>query len=243
MRGMGCAERARVPCVHGVLNMTEPLEVFARGTTNEGKVANPEKVIGHACPECRVFFSMAVFAGCSDDDALAETKRAAAEHCKSPCGGCGVTLQHKRGEIRYTHCPDCRAELAQQRGLEAYDKAEKVHECEWSDPVFWDSHGPRDGHFYSVEDVREYCDDHGLELPKYVSATYPVALHIDADSVLECAVDEHHEGAYDQCDVAGLQKLLDAWCEAQKVTSYNEDRSKVVLLDGGDNGHKKEEEP
>jgi predicted RNA-binding Zn-ribbon protein involved in translation (DUF1610 family) len=206
-----------------------PLEVFARGTTNDGKRADPEKVIGYACPECRLFFSTSIFRGCRPEES---SKRAAAEHCNRRCQACDVKLPKER--LTYTHCPDCRVKLAEQSEREAFDNAEKIHESAWGGPVYWDGHGPDDGHFTSVDAVREYCEDHGLDLPRYVNATEPHRLHLDADSILDSALEEHHEGAYDQCDVDGLQKLLNGWCTAQKVTSYHEDPSRVVLLDGED---------
>lgn len=46
-------------------------------------------------------------------------------------------------------------------------------------------------------------------------------IHIDADNVVDNACEELHEDAYKQCDIGGLQNLLDTWCKDQTgATTY-----------------------
>lgn len=46
-------------------------------------------------------------------------------------------------------------------------------------------------------------------------------IHIDADNVVDNACEELHEDAYEQCDIGGLQNLLDTWCKDQTgATTY-----------------------
>ena len=46
-------------------------------------------------------------------------------------------------------------------------------------------------------------------------------IYIDADNVVDNACEDLHEDAYEQCDIGGLQTLLDGWCEAQTgATTY-----------------------
>ena len=44
-------------------------------------------------------------------------------------------------------------------------------------------------------------------------------IHIDADSVVDNVCQELHEDAYEQCDIGGLQDILDDWCKEQTGTT------------------------
>lgn len=59
-------------------------------------------------------------------------------------------------------------------------------------------------------------------------------IYIDADNVVDNACEDLHEDAYEQCDIGGLQTLLDGWCEAQTgATTYYPCYEKYVEIDWG----------
>jgi hypothetical protein len=91
----------------------------------------------------------------------------------------------------------------------------------WTRFVSWADHGPQDGYFPNVGDLLAWCEEEGVEPPLWVHRCAPRHLAVDADSVIESACDEMHEDAAGDCDRTGLQELLDAWCEAQEVTSWD----------------------
>ena len=72
----------------------------------------------------------------------------------------------------------------------------------------------------------EDVDDYGVE---YAFATKPFPLRLDAEGIVEGALEEHHEGAeVAPALIAELQAYLDAWCERADVTSYEVDYGRVV---------------
>lgn len=44
-------------------------------------------------------------------------------------------------------------------------------------------------------------------------------IHLDAATIVEEACEELHENAAENCDITGLQKMLDEWCSEQHGTS------------------------
>lgn len=57
-------------------------------------------------------------------------------------------------------------------------------------------------------------------------------IHIDADNVVDNACEELHEDAYEQCDIGGLQNLLDTWCKDQTgATTYYPCYKQYVEID------------
>jgi len=56
-------------------------------------------------------------------------------------------------------------------------------------------------------------------------------IHIEADNVVDNACQELHEDAYEQCDIGGLQNLLDTWCKDQTgATTYYPCFKQYVLI-------------
>lgn len=61
-------------------------------------------------------------------------------------------------------------------------------------------------------------------------------LSMNAEHVIENALDEHHEEARHKIadsEVERLQVFLNEWCAAQDVKSYFEDRDTAVIIKKG----------
>lgn len=85
----------------------------------------------------------------------------------------------------------------------------------------------------SLEDF--FCEEPGNcnDVPDYVLGTYTEELTISAETVVEHAISDHHDAAYDSIPeghMARLQKYLDLWCKKANVhTVLSNDRIRVIL--------------
>lgn len=90
-----------------------------------------------------------------------------------------------------------------------------------------------DGYFTSTEAVREYCDRDGLHVPAHVWGTAPRLMSMNADYIIESALEESYEDARDAVSHEAeqeLKALLDAWCERHPVKWWEEDRGVAVMM-------------
>jgi hypothetical protein len=95
----------------------------------------------------------------------------------------------------------------------------------------------RDGHFASIDALREWCRQDGCALPARVWACKPEALTIRADDVLWHRLDAMDADAAEvvnDLDPDGrrmLQCLLDAWLAsyAKDLTKWVQTRTAVTL--------------
>ena len=97
-------------------------------------------------------------------------------------------------------------------------------------------HCANDGYHDSVDSaVCHYiqnCVDTSIDDDIVIYGTFERCIEIKADWIVENACEDLHEDAYDQCDVKGLQELLDKWCAEQVgATSYYRDKTVKVKLD------------
>ena len=204
-------------------SMQEPYEVVLR------KV--PDKPIAFACGKCGILFTAAVFGG--GDGGLIAAEQLAKEHCEPKLCTCG-----KECKKHYTICQECSDRKQVEKEAAAFEKAKKVSIEEYEgQAVYWEDGPPGsscgDGYYSGIDELLDLCEDEGFDLPKYVWATTPVDLHIRAASILENALSEHYEDAYDDLgDKAEteLQKLLDEWCAKQKIRSWEKDYGVAVLI-------------
>lgn len=116
--------------------------------------------------------------------------------------------------------------------------------------VFSDFYDSNDGYADSISDMIGGIKDdfegcfcvkhpdghecHHIEqiLPPYVHPCREIPFFIDAESVLESALDEHHEDADSQLvGVDALFSAIEAFNAKQTVKSYYPDYSKVIILD------------
>lgn len=93
-----------------------------------------------------------------------------------------------------------------------------------------------DEYYATVDDFFEdyVCnrEEDGDERPVRLWVCSIEKIHIDADSVVDNACQELYEDAYEQCDIGGLQNLLDAWCKDQTgATTYYPCYKQYVEID------------
>lgn len=149
-----------------------------------------------------------------------------AEKCCRPehhtCKACGVEVEKYR-----TMCRPC-GELARLR------KAKPIPERQWTDPVECEGvpGGWGEGFFRDTDELREACEDHEVEVPAWCWPCTARPLALNADSLLEHAVDDMHEDAMDEIvDADGFYAFIEAWNAKQTCKSWCPDMSRVVVLD------------
>lgn len=166
-----------------------------------------DEVIAYACGKCGVVTSSVLTHG--DEEAL----RLAKDHC-GPwwCPKCGE-------EKTRFNCWSCINAARQERDKQLLEEAEDVT-TSYSGPVSDDN-----DHFWSSPDEAA-CD---INLPAWLYACTVSRLSLDASYILESALEEHHEDAWEQLlGEDELQKLLDAWCEKQTMETWLTDYSRKV---------------
>ncbi len=128
-------------------------------------------------------------------------------------------------------CSDCDAKATATKKAADFERATKQrYSSEMGPWLCWEDAG-EEGFFCNVEDLYDYCFRKGLEVPEWVWGTTSRTLRLDAVSILESALDEHHEDAIDRVeDISLLQTLLDLWCDRQIIETFDEDRSLAILI-------------
>lgn len=163
------------------------------------------------------------------------------------------------GECGFLHSGECASELAQncckafwcekcQKEFPSYrticpecsflSKEKQLREN--SEIVKYDG-GPlydalNDRFFADLEQFLDWiaCKDDDELLPEYVHPCESRGLgNIDADDIIESALSDHYEDAYDHIkDIEGLQASLDAWVKKQTIESWYPDHTKIILVEG-----------
>lgn len=173
---------------------------------------NVEKVLAWYCSECRIV----------------KRTQVEAEDCCTPyrCRDCGVEAP------RYHFaCEGCRKKKDQAREQAEFDKAKKVTQAEYAGEWVYDDR--RSNYHSSVEEALDYYDD-DPDPPEWFYGTEAEEFGIDADRVLEDALQDSYDGAYDcipPSAIKELQDFLDKWSKDYGPTSYSVDYSTVVLVD------------
>jgi hypothetical protein len=193
--------------------MAEPIiELTIRGTDKVGAVA---------CGECRI---------------VALNREAAASCCVPRRCECGAEAS-SRWDATCRECATRKAREERERDLAR--EAAKLADCEntiadaeYSGPVYLEGlGGSGDGYFANVGELIDHCQQMGEPVPARVWACHiNRGFTIDADSVLEDALQDHHEDAHEQCD-GDLQAILDAWCAKQNVESWEADETRAVVIE------------
>lgn len=84
---------------------------------------------------------------------------------------------------------------------------------------------------YACDHEEDYEEDDN-ERPVRLWVTSVEKIFIDAANVIENACSDLHENAYEQCDIGGLQNLLDTWCKDQTgATTYYPCYKQYVEID------------
>lgn len=203
--------------------LPEPLEVVLK--------KHPDKVVAFACPDCGALYSTVIYGGGASG--LVAARHSAQTHCHHFCE-CGAPVAVNR-----TKCSACWKKVVDEKEKKVFEAALKVTIEEYEDqPIYWE--GPPsgssmtgDGYFLNIEEFLDCCEEEEVDVPPYVWATKPVAFAMNADFLLEDALQEHPEDARDALsadDERELQKLLDEWCAKQEVKTWVPDYKRAVLL-------------
>jgi hypothetical protein len=189
------------------------------------------KIVGFACANCGTFYS--TISGEDEARKNAERCHNATATCFS-CGGPVMSLHQKecdtcwQKEIGRTTAKA--AELERGR----FERAPKIKFSDYKGEYlfFPDFSIGHDG-FLPVDGLEDYFADDDEKMPAYAWACSSFGLIMDAQLILDSALEDHHEDAGENVgaeDLNELQTLLDAWCAKQSVTSY-QPTDEVVLLD------------
>lgn len=182
---------------------------------NPVALVNPSGAIkAHYCSKCgRVW---------PNDDGMPQ---GFAAKCCAPkyCQDCGKEIESYR-----LRCDPCQMKAWFQTG-------ERMRETDYKGRFIFceEGYGSQDGYFESTDDLRDYCQDEGVDLPAFVfGCTERVWNGIDIDRAIENDLEEYHEDAIDSVhDLSELRAVIKVWNEKQHISSYHVDHKQVIVLD------------
>ncbi len=186
--------------------------------------SSPETVVAVACAECGVVFTGSTFGG--GTLGLEAALQMAQSHCGTKVCACGADIQRKYWSV----CDACITKQETTKEERAFEKAGKftIDDYPGDKPIF---HG--DTFSDNLDEFLERYEEDGLDLPAYVWGAKRIDFHVDADNVIEQALDGHHEEANEHLKPDAyktLQLALDTWCEEQNIRSWEPDYELAVLL-------------
>lgn len=185
--------------------------------------------VGYACPTCGLL-SLLTPADQGDERAKKEVADRMRLHCYRFCD-CGAPVKTHR-----LRCDACDDKIAAAKKAERFQRADKVSIDDYPDqPVFWDSRGYHGGYFESIDEVLDFCEDNDNATPPFVWAALPTDFHIDADDIIESALERqaHYEGAASLISEEArknLQAYLNVWSGELKIRTWHIDHRRAVLL-------------
>lgn len=202
--------------------MSEALDIIVRG--------REDRPVAFACPKCGTLFILRKNDG---EDEMARRRLEASMHCVKTCV-CGNPID-KHYMLR---CHACITRMEQEKEQARFIKAEKLSLEDYTDaPVYWEGHegGMGDGYFSGVDEILDYCETEGLEVPEYVWACKPHEFKLDAESILERELEnqEMYEDADEDIheDARGrLQAYLNVWVKEQALVGWQSDYARAILL-------------
>jgi len=190
------------------------------------------EVHGYACPTCgKVYTSAYDNPGDKEKAAVLDVaKRCCADKVCEDCGKISGDSKYI-----YIYCVECRDKRDDERERERFEKAEKIPFEKYSEDMLYLGD---DQWFQDIDELYDFfedaqIDDPDIEVPKYAWACKPKKFVIEADRIVEGALEEHHEDAYDRISSSAfeeLQQFLDGWCAKQDVRTYEYDYTRAVLI-------------
>lgn len=183
------------------------------------------------CGECNIMHSLQhAPIGRGDvtytrEQRLEKARETAERCCNYRCEQCG-----EKAKQFHDLCDKCRdaswrAE-AIRKEQESFAKA--TERTDYDGPFMFDDHC-----FDSVEDVLEHCECREIDVPEYLWIPERIKFEMDADRIIENALEEHHEDADDRIskeDRVALQAFLDEWCAKTTIESFSEIRKEYVRV-------------
>lgn len=171
---------------------------------------NPKEITAYQCSNCGVSYIY----------------KDAAEACCSQkkCEDCGELLPTRWCRTVCNRCHEKRR----------FEKAEKLES--WDGYIYCaKGYGYNDGYFETVDDLIDYCHDHGLAPPKYAFVCEEQRHEIDVDAALENMLEDAYEDAGDHLqDEKELRDFIAEWNKKQYIVTYYPDYSRVVLINNGE---------
>ncbi len=171
-----------------------------------------------------------VFA-CGNCRKVYETECTAALCCEPTVCPCGVVAPRYR-----ILCEACTSAALEQRQQRVWDDARKLPAVESSGPVWNEDtdefHDSFDSFWDSWEDEADERDPDAT--PPRVFACEPFGTVLDAERILEHALEDHHEDAISGIDdgaVAQLQQQLDGWAREHGPTSWHPNYDIAIIWD------------
>lgn len=192
-----------------------PLALYVKDDVSHGYVLH-----AYRCGACPRMFSLAGYGG-------APGAATAAHQCCAPMLPCKKCSRDVTRHAAHGLCDPCWRAWQDERDRLMFEKAAKVPEAEYDGPVF---DARTDAYYPCVDFLRDHYQCDGDELPVFCWAAERYDLSLDASTVLQGALEEAHEDAWEQVDHDGLQKALDAWVVAQNCHWYHPDTDKAVIL-------------
>jgi hypothetical protein len=190
-------------------------------------VKGHDEPVGYACPKCGAVFIVHN----RKDEKLREADRKhqqeqAAVHCVKLC----VCGQPTDG-FCYLRCSACRAQMEADKEQARFEKAKKLTIEEYDGPVYWEGHSGTlgDGYFADVEDLLDHCEQEGMDPPDYVWTCDKDEMTLDAESIVEHAVEDMYDSIPAKA-IVSLQAYLDTWCKEVNIAGWSNNTANVVLL-------------
>ncbi len=148
-------------------------------------------------------------------------------HCQPrPCEVCKETIDSR------SYCGTCESTRRAAAEAKRFEAAKKIPESEYVGWVVCDEiSGSRDGYFEDMDELRDRAETNEQTLPTYVWATTTERTHLDADRILEGAMEDAPEDSHvSKSARAELQKFLDNWTARHSPIWFMPDYTTAVTL-------------
>jgi hypothetical protein len=151
---------------------------------------------------------------------------------QSLCKHCGNPI-HK-GCINQCDCEGYKAEQVTKELQKLNEKIKNAKEVTEKDINTYLYCEEIDEYFSSVEDFIDSWEcyhEQDEKMPEILWVTSTARLSLDASNILEEACNDLHEEAYDNCDIDGLQEILDEYAKEQTgTTTYYPEYKQYVKI-------------
>lgn len=101
--------------------------------------------------------------------------------------------------------------------------------------LYSDSYGYNEGYFGEIDELEDYCDSEEITTPTYVWGAKAIPFGLNAYDIVQNALEDSFEDAFDRVDADELQKLqnaMDEFCSyhGESLTTYYVDYNVCIDL-------------